>query len=113
VSPTQLDNPSLKASRHERQRKRIVLSLLAQGAVAVLLMAFGWWGLRTLGSESLPATREPIYDVAECPLSDRLEKGSAGGGCSKEGASHPITSRQPGAGLGSKHGHGAERPRED
>jgi hypothetical protein len=112
VSPTQLDNPSPKASRHERQRKRIVLSLLAQGAVAVLLMAFGWWGLRTLGSESLPATREPIY-VAECPLTDTLEKGSAGGVCSKEGAYHPITSRQPGAGLGGEHAHGAERPSED
>jgi hypothetical protein len=68
--------------------------------------------MRTLGSESLQATREPIY-VAECPLTDTLEKGSAGGLCSREGASHPISSRQPGGGLASEHAHGDERPRED
>jgi hypothetical protein len=73
-------------------------------------MAFGWWGMSTLGSHSLQAMRYPIY-VPGCPLADRLEKGSAVEGCSKEGVSHPITSRQPGAGL-SENAHGAERHRE-
>jgi hypothetical protein len=62
-----------------------------------------------LASESDP----PLLYVAGCPLADTSEKDSAGGGCSKEGASHPITTRQPGAGLGSEHAHGDERPRED
>jgi hypothetical protein len=60
----------------------------------VLLMAFGWWGLRTLGSESLPATREPIY-VAGCPLTDTLKKGLAGGTVQRR--AHPI--RSPHASL--------------
>ena len=92
------------------QRKRIVLSLLAQGSVVLLLMAFGWWGIRTLGSDSLRGMRGPIY-VAGCPLSNTLESGPrGGGGCSREGASHPrVTSRQPGAGLASEHAHGGEK----
>jgi hypothetical protein len=113
MSATRRDEASLlEASYLKERRVKIVVMLLAESSVVVLLMALGWWGITTLGSESLPATREPIY-VAECPLSATLEKGSAEGGCSKEGASHPIRTRQPGSGLGGEHGHGAERPRED
>jgi hypothetical protein len=110
MSATQLENSSFQPTHHKRHRKRIVLGLLAQSAVVVLLIAFGWWGMTTLGSYSLQAMRYPIY-VAGCPLADTLEKGSGGGGCSKEGVSHPSTSRQPGAGQ-SEHAHGAERKRE-
>jgi hypothetical protein len=78
----------------------------------VLVVAFGWWALADLGSSTLTAEPEPIY-VAGCPVADPLEKDSARGGfgkgrgCSKEGASHPITSRRPGVGLGGR-GHRAE-----
>jgi hypothetical protein len=109
VSSARLDYASPQANDHQGQRKRIVFSLLAQGWVVVLLLAFGWWGITTLGSDSLRAMRAPIY-VAGCPLSNALEKSQRGGvGCSREGASHPITSRQPGAGLASEHAHGAEK----
>jgi len=65
-----------------------------------------------LGSDSLQAMRHPIY-VAGCPGADTtLEKGSGGGGCSKEGASHPISSRQPGVRL-VEHVPGAERHSDD
>ena len=111
VSSTRLDNASLKASYFKERRVNIVVRLLAESLVVVVLMAFGWWGMTTLGSHSLQAMRYPIY-VAGCPGADTtLEKGSAGGGCSKEGTSHPMTSRQPGGGIG-EHAHGAERHRE-
>jgi len=111
VSFTRLDNASLKASYFKERRVNIVVRLLAESLVVVLLMAFGWWGMMTLGSYSVQAMRYPIY-VAGCPLADTtLEKGSVGGGCSKEGVSHPITTRQPGGGL-VEHAHGAERKRE-
>jgi hypothetical protein len=111
VNSTRLDNASLKASYFKERRVNIVVRLLAESLVVVVLMAFGWWGVTTLGSDSLQAMREPIY-VAGCPLADTtLEKGSVGGGCSKEGVSHPITTRQPGGGL-VEHAHGAERKRE-
>jgi hypothetical protein len=95
------------------RRVKIVVRLLAEGLVVVLLMALGWWGMTTLGSDSLQPMSEPIY-VAGCPLADTLQKRSAGGGCSKEGASHPISSRQPGVGPTkhaqlAKHAHGPER----
>jgi hypothetical protein len=111
VSSTPLDNASLKASYLKERRVNIVVKLLAQGLVVVLVMAFGWWGMTTLGSHSLQQMSEPIY-VAGCPLADTLEKGSGGVGCSKEGASHPISSRQPGVGL---HAHArlAQRQSED
>ena len=111
MSSARLDYASpQEASDRQGQRKRIVFSLLAQGSVVVLLMAFGWWGVTTLGSDSLRAMREPIY-VAGCPLSNTLESGPrrGGGGCWREGASHPITSRRPGAGLASEHAHGGEK----
>ena len=79
----------------------------------VLVVALGWWAVADLGNSTLTAEPEPIY-VAGCPVPDTLEKDSAqggvgkGGGCSKEGSSHPITSRQPGVRLG-EHGYGAER----
>jgi hypothetical protein len=87
----------------------------------VLVMALGWWGMVTLGnstlaaqSDSLTAQQDPIY-VAGCPVPAPLEKSSAqeeggdqGRGCTEEGSSPPITTRQPGAGLG-EHGRGAER----
>jgi hypothetical protein len=78
----------------------------------VLVVAFGWWAVADLGSSTLTAEPEPIY-VAGCPVPAPLDKSLAQGGfgkgrgCSKEGASHPITSRRPGAGLG-EHLHGAE-----
>ena len=104
VSSTRLDNASLKASYLKERRVKIVMRLLAESLVVVLLMALGLWGMTTLGSDSLQAMRYPIY-VAGCPLADTLQKGSGGVGCSKEGASHPITSRRPGAGL---EGHGLD-----
>src|SRR5215210_6384333 len=83
-----------------------------------------WWGMWSLGShtlashsDSLTAERDLIY-VAGCPVPDPLEKSSAqegvgeGRGCTEEGSSHPMTSRQPGGGL-VEDAHGAERQRED
>jgi hypothetical protein len=111
VSATPLDNASLQEASYLKERRvNIVVKLLAESLFVVLLMAFGWWGMTSLGSHSLQAMRYPIY-VAGCPLSDTLEQRSAGGGCSKEGVSHPMTSRQPGGGIG-EHAHGAERHRE-
>jgi hypothetical protein len=109
VSSTPLENASLQEASYLKERRvMIVLRLLAESLVVVVLVALGWWGMTTLGSDSLQAMRYPIY-VAGCPLADTtLEKGSVGGGCSKEGASHPITSRQPGGGL-VEHAHGAEK----
>src|SRR5215211_3711813 len=113
MSSTHLENASLQEASYLKERRvNIVVRLLAESLVVVLLMVCGWWGVTTLGSDSLQAMREPIY-VAGCPLADTtLEKGSAVGGCSKEGVSHPITSRQPGGGL-VEHGHGAERQSDD
>ena len=124
VSPTHLETSSLHASQHKEQRKHVVLRLLAEGSVVVVVMALGWWGMVTLGnstlaahSDSLTAQQDPIY-VAGCPVPAPLEKSSARGGvgegrgCSHEGSTHPITSRQPGVGLGGR-GHGAERQRDD
>jgi hypothetical protein len=112
VSSTQLDNASLQEESCLKERRvNIVVRLLAESLVLVLLMAFGWWGMTTLGSHSLQAMRYLIY-VAGCPLADTtLEKRWAGGGCSKEGASHPITTRQPGGGL-VEDAHRAERHRD-
>jgi hypothetical protein len=108
MSATRRDEASLlEACSLKERRVKIVVMLLAQISVVVLLMAFGWWGITTFGSDSLRARREPLY-VAGCPLADTLEKHSAGWGCSKEGASHPISTRQPGGGLVG-HAHGAER----
>jgi hypothetical protein len=119
VSSTRLDNASLQRASYLKERRvKIVVRLLAESLVVVVLMASGWWGMMALGIDSLQAMRYPLY-VAGCPLADTtLEKGSAGGGCSKEGVSHPITSHQPGvrpvehAGL-VEHAHGAERHRDD
>jgi hypothetical protein len=81
VSSTPLENASLQEASYLKERRvNIVLRLLAQGLVVVLVMAFGWWGMTTLGSDSLQPMRDPIY-VPRCPLADtRLEKGSAVGG---------------------------------
>jgi hypothetical protein len=112
VSATRLENASLQEASYLKERRvNIVVKLLVESLVVVLLMALGWWGMMTLGSDSLQAMRYPIY-VAGCPLADTtLEQRSAGGGCSKEGVSHPITSRQPGGGL-VEPAHEAERHRE-
>ena len=112
MSATQLENASLKEASYLKERRlHIAVRLLAGSLVVVVLMAFGWWGIMTLGSHSVQAMRYPLY-LAGCPLADTtLEKGSVGGGCSKEGVSHPITSRQPGGGL-VEHAHGAERHRD-
>jgi hypothetical protein len=91
----------------------------------VLVMALGWWGMVTLGNSTLAAQsdsltaaqQDPIY-VAGCAVLDPLEKSLARGGvgegrgCSHEGSTHPIISRQPGVGLGGQ-AHGAERQRDD
>jgi hypothetical protein len=112
VSSTPLENASLQEASYLKERRvNIVVRLLAGSLVVVVLMAFGWWGIMTLGSHSVQAMRYPLY-VAGCPLADTtLEKGSGGGGCSKEGVSHPITTRQPGGGL-VEHAHGGERHRD-
>jgi hypothetical protein len=90
--------------------------LLAEGSVVVAMLASGWWGMSLVGAHALASESSsapaPVY-VAGCPVGDTSEKDSAGGGCSKEGASHPISSRQPEGGLASEHAHGDERPRED
>jgi hypothetical protein len=124
VSSTQLENSSFRASQHKEQRNHVVIRLLAEGSVVVLVMALGWWGMVTLGSytlasesNALTAMGDPIY-VAGCPVPAPLQKSSARGGvsegrsCSHEGSTHPITSRQPGVGLG-EHGRGAESQRDD
>jgi hypothetical protein len=113
VSTTRLDNASLQEASYLKERRvNIVVRLLAESLAVVLLMALGWWGMTSLGSYSLQEMSEPIY-VAGCPLSDTLQKGSVGGACSREGASHPITSRRPGAGLEGRgldaHAHAAEK----
>jgi hypothetical protein len=97
-----------------------VVRLLAEGGV-VLVMALGWWGMITLSSHSLASESDSLAEmvdliyVAGCPVADTLEKSTAGvgagKGCSKEGSSHPISSRQPGVGLGGP-AHGAERQRD-
>ena len=110
MSSARLHNASLKASYLKERRVKIVVRLLAESFVVVILVASGWWAMTTLGSHSLQPMSEPIY-VAGCPLADTLEQRSGGGGCSKEGASHPITSRQPRGGR-VEHAHGAERHRE-
>jgi hypothetical protein len=118
VSSTRLDNATLQARHLKGWRLHIVGRLLAEGLVVVVVMAFGWWGMTTLGNYTLASEGDPltamgdsIY-VAGCPVAETLQKSSAGGGvgkgCSEGGSSDPITSRQPGVGL-AKHGHGAER----
>jgi hypothetical protein len=112
---------SLRASPHQVQRpRRIVVRLLAESAVVVAMLASGWWGMSVLGahaiaseSSSVPA---PVY-VAGCPVGDTPQKGPKGGMCSEKGTSHPISTRQPGAGLDEHaqrgRSHGAEEPRKD
>jgi hypothetical protein len=106
------DDALFRANPREGQRLRrcIVLRLLAESSVVVAMLASGWWGMSLLGAHALASESDPppLY-VAGCPLDDTPQKGSASGGCSKEGASHPISSRQPGAGLASKHAHGAAK----
>jgi transposase len=89
VSSTPHDSASLREASYLKERRvNIVVRLLAESLVVVVLMAFWWWGMTTLGSDSLQPMRDPLY-VAGCPLADTtLEKGSAVGGCSKEGVSH-------------------------
>ncbi len=122
MGPARLDDGGyLRASYHEEPRIRVVLRLLAQGAVLVVALASGWWGITTLGGHTLASESDspagmasPIY-VAGCPVTDTLDRspaqggaGKKGGHCSEEGVSYPISSRQPGAGLG-EHAHRAER----
>jgi hypothetical protein len=103
---------TLRASPHQGQPpRRIVLRLSAEGVVVVALLASLWWGISILGAHAFASESSapaPVY-VVGCPLDDTPQKGSAGGGCSKEGASHPMSSRQPGGGLASEHAHGAEK----
>ena len=126
MSATRLNNASFQASPNNQQRLPIVLRLLAQGSVVVLVVAFGWWGIWNVGSDtlgsqsdSLTATQDPIY-VAGCPVPGPLQKSSRlgggveeGKGCSEEVLSHLInTSRRPGGGL-EGHALPAERQRQD
>jgi hypothetical protein len=121
VSDTRLNNGYYQASCHHEPGLHVVLRLLAQGFVLVVLLASGGWGVRTLGSHTLasegdfPALRADTVYVGGCPVEDTLDKSSAqgeagkkGGGCSEEGIPHPISSRQPGAGIG-EHAHRSER----
>ena len=126
MSSTHLDSTSFQPTNHNQHRNHIVLRLLVESSVMVLVMALGWWGMATLGSYTLLSQTqpEPIY-VAGCPVSEPLQKSPTrrggvgqGRGCSKEGSTHPISSRQPGvrpvehAGL-VEHAHGAERHGDD
>src|SRR3712207_1494572 len=122
MSSTHLDDPSFQATLRNEHRNPIALKLLAEGSVVVLLMALGWWGMVTLGSytHASQTQLEPIY-VAGCAVSEPLQKSPTrrggvgqGRGCSKEGSTHPISSRQPGVRAVEharlvQHGHGAER----
>jgi hypothetical protein len=79
VSATPLDNASLQEASYLKERRvNIVVKLLAESLVVVRLMAFGWWGMTTLGSDSLQPMRYPLY-VAGCPQADTLEQRSAVG----------------------------------
>ena len=100
---------AFRASSCEGHRPRIVLRLLAEGSVVVAMLGSLWWGMSILGAyaRASESASPPVY-VAGCSVGDMPQKGSAGGGCSKEGASHPITLRRPGAGL-AEHAHGAEK----
>src|SRR5215218_11345279 len=120
MSSTHLDNSSFQATNHKEHRNHIVLKLLTEVSVVVLAMALGWWGMWNLGSYTLLSQTqpEPIY-VAGCPVSEPLQKSPTrrggvgqGRGCSQEGSTHPISSRQPGVRL-VEHGHGAERHHDD
>jgi hypothetical protein len=125
VSSTQLDNSSFQATNHNEHRNHIALKLLAEGSVVVLVMALGWWGMWNLGSHTLVSQTQPdpLY-VAGSPVSEPLQKCpkregvGQGRGCSHEGSTHPISSRQPGVRVVEharlvEHGHGAERHRDD
>src|SRR5215203_3823076 len=86
MSATRVHNASFKASRNKQQRLPIVFRLLAQGSVLMVVMAYGWWGLWNVGSDSLAsdsntltAMGDPMY-VAGCPVPDRLEEGLTGAG---------------------------------
>jgi hypothetical protein len=124
VNATRLDNSSFQATHHIQHRNHIVVRLLAEGSIVMVIITIGWWGMCNLGSStlasqsnSLTAEQDTIY-VAGCPVPAPLEKSSTRGavgegrGCSHEGSTHPITSRQPGVGLGGQ-AHGAESQRDD
>lgn len=109
------DDAHFRASPHQQGRlPRNVPRLLAEGGVVVALLASGWWGMSVPGAHT-PASESsapvPIY-VAGCPVGDASQEGSRSGVvCSEEGTSHPISSRQPGAGL--EQSRRAEESRED
>src|SRR3712207_4204631 len=121
MSSTHLDDPSFQATLHKGHRNHIALKLLAEGSVVVLIMALGWWGMVTLGSytHASQTQLDPIIYVGGCPVSEPLQKSATrrggvgqGRGCSKEGSTHPISSRQPGVRVVEharlvEHGHGA------
>ena len=124
MSATRVHNASFKASRNKQQRLPIVFRLLAQDSVLIVVMAYRWWGLWNVGSDSLgsdsntlTAMGDPMY-VAGCPVPDPLEEGSTRGGidgsrdCTEEGSYHQISSRQPGVRLGGQ-AQGAERHSDD
>jgi hypothetical protein len=125
MSSTHLDNSSFHATNHNEHPNQIALKLLAQGSVVVLVMALRWWGMCNLGSYTLLSQTQPdpIY-VAGCPVSEPLQKSPTRGGvgqdrgCSQEGSTHPISSRQPGVRRVEhagpvEHAHGPERHRDD
>jgi hypothetical protein len=111
MSATPLNNGSFQASHNKQQQLSIVARLLAQGTVLMLVMALGWWGMWNVGSDALASESNTFTAMGA-----REELGGRGvgkgKGCSHEGSSHPITSRQPGVGLGGQV-HGAERQRDD
>ena len=125
VSSTLLDNARFQATNHNEHRNHIALKLLAEGSVVVLIIILGWWGMWNLGSHTLVSQTQlaPLY-VDGSPVSEPLQKCprregvGQGRGCSHEGSTHPISSRQPGVRVGEharlvEHGQGAGRPRDD
>ena len=125
VSSTQLDNSSFQATNHNKHRNHILLKLLAEGSVVVLIIILGWWGMWNLGSHTLVSQTQPypLY-VAGSPVSEPLQKCprregvGQGRGCSHEGSTHPISSRQPGVRLVEharlvEYGHRAGRHHDD
>ena len=109
------DDPDYRVRHRQRQRARIVASLLVQGAGLVVLLASVWWGVYALGAHALASEEgsseawlRPVY-VGGCPVGGTgLAEGPPKEGCTQEGLSHPMGSRRPGAGLDER-AHRAER----
>jgi hypothetical protein len=59
VSSTHLETNSLQATHHNQQRNHCVVRLLAESSVVVLIIiAFGWCGMWSVGSDTLSSQSE-------------------------------------------------------